>query len=728
MPTVVLFVSAILSQNPAKSLIRTTEENLKQYSTKIIQKIHQNHKLEEISLISYDGTQIENLTILSKDTNDLCTKIQNIPMIQFDFGLQTTFNLMTGIICCFEHVEEYLGIHSNCQIIIFTDYCELPSEEMYKIRPPFPSKIHIFTIKPSHLNVQQQLHLKEEQHLLNKQTKEEPNSSTTKSVKEEGTNQTLSTNIGTVKQVESISTLRQLTKLYGGHCYFLTIQQTNTNIVIEDPIIIEFIKKHYDKYSGYLVFGHLVSPVELHPDPNLILWMYQHCSSTTSLSVSSSSKANNNANNNGVDGNSWSTNGNELLRIPAILNIVGFIPGSDLSSPKCISKHTILPLDVDETDIAIGARISKRDRETLYGKQFNKIIKAEACKGEEPANFYQLLHQTLAKSRSVYTVASLGEGSEQQGELKKLCAIVSLGNEKYGYIASCNDGDSSSLILGILNDSIEFTSESYCSNIPQPQLFANNFAYPWLKNSVGHMVEEMTFANVNDIEPKSEQFDLFAKSVNMKTYNYDLKQSKTVMIPFQKRETLSNDFSKILRNAKSLPKKTELVTTECEKLRYIGQVFHNRYVIEEMVKFLRGLCTTNSDKVLNETSVETQEQLLKANRILRNIIAQLEESPTSKLKAPLGEHHFEGISQELATLKHEKQQHNFMLGNQQQQAPFVYPPFGMGGYPTAQPPLPNTSGLPMHPSYMNFGFPTNPPLNPTNPPGTEEPVTKKQKQ
>lgn len=26
------------------------------------------------------------------------------------------------------------------------------------------------------------------------------------------------------------------------------------------------------KYNGYLAFGHLISPIELHPDPNLILW------------------------------------------------------------------------------------------------------------------------------------------------------------------------------------------------------------------------------------------------------------------------------------------------------------------------------------------------------------------------------------------------------------------------------------------------------------------------
>ena len=35
---------------------------------------------------------------------------------------------------------------------------------------------------------------------------------------------------------------------------------------------IRLAQQHYEKYSGYLAFGHLNSSITMFPDPNLVLW------------------------------------------------------------------------------------------------------------------------------------------------------------------------------------------------------------------------------------------------------------------------------------------------------------------------------------------------------------------------------------------------------------------------------------------------------------------------
>ncbi|EFC48049.1 predicted protein [Naegleria gruberi] len=588
---------------------------------------------------------------------------------------------MSGLVSCFKKIEETQGMHTHIQIIIFTDYNEL-NEMFFKIRPPFPVKLHVFSMAKSH-------------HVL----KHIPITSTIESSTATPSESTKSSDIST-----NTNNLKQLTKLYTGHCYFL-IPTTKNNI--DESILSEFIKKCYDKYSGYLVFGHLVSPIELHPDPNLVMWLLdrQHDGIHPSASM--------------LESSSCSANERQC-HVPPILNIVGFIPGTELSSPKCISKHTILPLNADDNEVPYGVRMSRRDKEIQFGK-FKKIVKADACKADEaPASFYQLLHMTLSKSRSLDIppppVNSEIEETQNQNEAKRICAIVSLGGipERFAYVTACNDGELSSLVLGIFNEELEFSvSEEYCRNIPKTQLAHNNLAYPWLETGVGQMVEEMSIANAKDIEKTGEQFDLFSKCTNLKTYNYDLKQTKNVIVPFQKVETLSNDFGKIIRNIKNLPKKTDLVTNECEKLRYISQVFHNSSIIDTLKQLLEESIEKNKEKVKTEQSTEAQEQLLRSNRILRIIIEQLEKNPKAKLKPPKGEHLFESVSQELATIKHQHYEQMQHQVHPQQQMPihtahhvvpqhhYMVPmpadssPHVMPQYPYAAQPLPYESGYPL---------------------------------
>lgn len=634
-------------------------------ATRVVHRIHANHKLEEIDLLSYDGQDLLVVNPFSKDTNEICAKIDQINFQLAEISSTQSCNIMNGLVACFKNIEETLGIHTHTQIIIFTEYTELSTDEMFKIRPPFPVKLHIFSTSKLH-------------HTPSiTQVPKLGILATTPKVKEENSNNPSQKNIQETSTINN--SLKQLSKLYEGHCYFVsptaTVSTSPQNpITLDESIINEFIKKHYDKYSGYLVFGHLVSPIELHPDPNLVMWLFDRQQQGLHPTLV-------------LNDTSFNTTANERssCHVPPILNIVGFIPGTELSSPKCISKHTILPLNPDETEQAYGVRVSRRDRETLYGKH-KKIIKADACKADEaPASFYQLLHQTLLKGRQLNipppppstNSAADDEQATLSNEAKRICAIVSLGGvpERFAYITACNDGDSSSLILGVFNELLEVSqSDKYSKNIPKTQLACNNLAYPWLCNGVGQMIDEMAHANSWDIPVSGEQFDLFTKNVNLKSYNYDLKQSKTsVVIPFQKNETLSNDFGKIQRNIKNLPKKTDLVTNECDKLRYISQVFHNPYIIETLKNFFAECIENNYDLAREEPSTEVQEQLLKANCVMKELYIQLEKDPKAKLKPPKDPQYFEPVKQELVEMRNYQQQQHYQAQQQQQQHQILLP-------------------------------------------------------
>ena len=117
----------------------------------------------------------------------------------------------------------------------------------------------------------------------------------------------------------------------------------------------------------------MISGINLHPDPNLCLWDF---------------------------------------KIPNVLSIFGFCDSNQISSSKCISRHTILN--------------SKKKNKKIVQKTDQDVILANACKSDDKeANLYEILHESLFSNR--------------------LCAIIRFDEKKYqfGCITTTRENDRS---------------------------------------------------------------------------------------------------------------------------------------------------------------------------------------------------------------------------------------------------------------------------------------------
>jgi hypothetical protein len=109
----------------------------------------------------------------------------------------------------------------------------------------------------------------------------------------------------------------------------------------------------------------------------------------------------------------------EIIKVPPIIKIVGFLQQKYLASPECISQHTII-LSKKKT----SGKKKKKDKKK---KKKKKIVKADACKADpEGSSFYELLHNSLMNM--------------------KVCGIVQFQKSKrYGYISVSYDSTSSGI-------------------------------------------------------------------------------------------------------------------------------------------------------------------------------------------------------------------------------------------------------------------------------------------
>ncbi|KAL0482652.1 hypothetical protein AKO1_014365 [Acrasis kona] len=299
--------------------------------------------------------------------------------------------------------------------------------------------------------------------------------------------------------------------------------------------IDSLLSRHYPKYAGYLAFGHMTSAIELFPDPNLVIW--------------ESSRP----------------------QVPHVLSIIAFTRTLHVSSPKCTSKHTILRLSDDVN--------------SPYGK--TKLIRAKpytATDQPATANFFDLLHDVLLAEKS--------------------SALVRFNDKQHAYISVAYDTEHTGMVMSVLDDSFELKQSE-----------DHNSTMPWIRNSLERMVEltihhesktqamprnllealaNQDEENISRTEKEvcrlldawrethdkaqQDEQDPYKKDVNKKIYNYNLKSAKEI-VPFSKKQTLQNDFQKVLRMVKNLPAKVQVMYCECEKIRYTSAVYMNRDIV-----------------------------------------------------------------------------------------------------------------------------------------------------
>eukprot|EP01080_Neovahlkampfia_damariscottae_P008391 gene8391-216_t len=299
---------------------------LKQCAKSIISGIVANHKYEVINILSTNGNKVDVIHSYSSELDSLTKSFEKIKFVN------ENENWATQLPKIYSLIEESTGIHSKVQITILTDSL-LNSKDLWKIRPIYDMKVHIFCEKINNF---------ENENLIN------------------------------------------FSKIFQG--YFEYIK----NI---DDSIPKFISNHYGKYAGFIAYGHLISGISLHPDPNLSLWDF---------------------------------------KIPSVLSIFGFCDSNQISSPKCISRHTILN--------------SKKKSKKIVKKIDQNVILSNACKSDDKeASLYEILHESLFYN--------------------KLCAIIRFDEKKYqfGCITTTNEKERSALLFSIFDPEIDWLSDNFGS-------------------------------------------------------------------------------------------------------------------------------------------------------------------------------------------------------------------------------------------------------------------------
>jgi hypothetical protein len=171
--------------------------------------------------------------------------------------------------------------------------------------------------------------------------------------------------------------MEQLAQINAGN--FVQMSEGSKSTATEH--VTRFINHNYAKYTGYLAMGHLISSIYLHPDPNLTLWNYF----TTKRED--------------IADEGQTVREDEFL--PHVLNIVGFIENRHISSPKCISKHTIL----------------------VYSPPARKKKKKSSSKEEPPA-------KKKKKKKSSESTSSASTSEEDQTKKKKKKKLASTDSEQ----------------------------------------------------------------------------------------------------------------------------------------------------------------------------------------------------------------------------------------------------------------------------------------------------------
>lgn len=286
---------------------------------------------------------------------------------------------------------------------------------------------------------------------------------------------------------------------------------------------------HVDaEYKGILALGHLISPVTLYPDPNLVLW--------------------------GVEED------NDSFKLPEILSIVGFLSEAHLSSPKCISKHTIL-LDTSSDNNKesgseqqqlrrlilakpSGLASSNSANESATTNDKKRHIKADACKSDlKDSSFYELLHDSLIHLQA--------------------CAILSFGDDHYGYIAVAYEENYSGLMLGVLDREclpwLKYDLHTLVLN-SHKESFAESLEHIREKGQQhGEELGAVSGEVEGELSHRSQEISLFPTTP--KAY-HSFTKGNAASIPFINQETLQSDFQKILRAAKNLPAKRDVLYKE----------------------------------------------------------------------------------------------------------------------------------------------------------------------
>jgi hypothetical protein len=297
MPTVLLVDVSISLARPVVGAERTRKELVQRGLLHFLQHLEEHHPLELTSLITF-SSEAKVIVPFTKDYTKLRTSLTE------HLKLRDKTSLDSGLETVVRHVQESffhpssslnspIGLTSQVQIIVVTDGRSNGRLSPLSIEIPFPVKMQIVALgQRSELNLDE---------------------------------------------------LRQLTKIHNGILRFIELPQ---GARLFKKTFEEIAHENYASYSGSIGCGHLLSRVQLHPDPNLTLSHYLSCNSDLPP------------------------------RIPEVLTILGFVHSKNISSPPTLSRHAVLPASLPLHDNAMDTS-STTNSENILCILLHQCLKAE---------------------------------------------------------------------------------------------------------------------------------------------------------------------------------------------------------------------------------------------------------------------------------------------------------------------------------------------------------------
>lgn len=252
---------------------------------------------------------------------------------------------------------------------------------------------------------------------------------------------------------------------------------------------------HYNRYEAALQCGHFLSTITLSPAPN-----FQNSLPTVMNTYHHEHDV--------VDVTK--------LKLGSVLNIIGFMDLQDICNPPYMSRHVVLPV------VSIS--------------QDGKSMQKDAISFQP--SFCVLLHGSL--------------------KMKKMGAIVKLGEDWYGMLYSWADNKKKSTLM--------------------LSVFEPNQPFPWLGllKNLGPAYELNTIPYQLDAKEDTEETPFPVPPSGRRSYHL---QSNAVWI---KSSGLQSDLQKLLRYAKKLPEKQSAFFKEVNRIRRAGVIYGFHELLYEL--------------------------------------------------------------------------------------------------------------------------------------------------
>ncbi|KAL6056294.1 von Willebrand factor type A domain [Balamuthia mandrillaris] len=381
-----------------------------------------------------------------------------------------------------------------------------------------------------------------------------------------------------------LPTFEQLTRKRYGGLYFVELPQGARTL---QQTFDKLAHTHYLVYKGTLFFGHLCSNITLYPNPNVT-----H-SFSTQQDVTSSHF------------------------FPSALSIVGFISTKKFSSPPSLSQHAVIPSS------APPKTPSDSTNKTSKGGDFkpSSSIDSGSSSVDETSDKDKSNTESSKKEKPVMPFGPEIDDApdpllcvmlNNALDRENMFAIIQLSSNWFAVLTSVPDAG---LVLMVLPPELDLPDVT-------TWIKGSSEMTPGSENSGEHAEEEEEAEeDESQQEPISAALQRPRQSHRFSPYGTIFPLRKTLHpksyttgkgilpIPSVSKDVLQSDCQKLLRFARNLPQKREILYSECEKLRNTASIFYFPSLMNAVITILEDELSARRDKY-DEASLIIKDLML----------------------------------------------------------------------------------------------------------------------